>query len=94
MLFLVQCEGTGYIHIYRFFLFGLVKLEQFGDLRQKLKTVVFSNDVNEILCLGIELVAAHFNKSGGLVCARQSRGLEHALHRVVLRHCSSQAEHG
>src|SRR3989344_4241789 len=94
LLFLVQCKCTGHFNVYRLLLLGLVQVEQSGNLRQQRETVVFGNDVDEILCLGIELVAAHVNERGGLFCARQSRGLEHALQGIVLRYRCCQAEHG
>ena len=94
LLFCAQCEGTGHFHVHRFFLLGLVQLELGGDFRQQVETTVFGDDGNEVACLGVELVTTHFVESGGLLCARQTRGLEHALHGVVLRHRRSQAEHG
>lgn len=47
--------------------------------------------MDEVLCLGIELVANYLNEGIGFLCARQTRGFEHALHGVVLRHRSGQA---
>ncbi|MNG22532.1 hypothetical protein D3C84_1070230 [compost metagenome] len=94
MLFIAQCEGTGDIHIHRFFLFGFIQLEQVGDLRQQGQTIVFGDDMDEIAYLGVELVTTHLVEGGGLICTRQTRSREHALDGVVLRHLSGQAKHG
>ncbi|MNR43408.1 hypothetical protein D3C85_1620260 [compost metagenome] len=91
MLFIAQCEGTGDLHVYRFFLLGLVQLELFGDFRQQHEAAVLGNDVDEVLCLGVELVANYLDEGIGFLCARQTRGFEHTLHGVVLRHRSGQA---
>src|SRR5690606_3879037 len=94
LLFIAQCEGTCYIHVDRLLLLGLVQLELGEDVRQQGQTVVLGENVDEVLCLGVELVTTHLDEGGGLFCTRQTRGLEHALHGVVDRHRRSQAEHG
>src|SRR5690606_18998430 len=68
LLFLVQRKSTGDFHVHGFFLLGLVQVEQGGNLRQEQETLVFRGNMNEILCLCIELVTAHFNECGGLFC--------------------------
>ncbi|MDT4845389.1 hypothetical protein FQZ97_793740 [compost metagenome] len=94
LLFCAQCEGTGHFHFDRLFLLGFVQLELGGDFRQQRKAVVLRKHGNEVLCLGVELVTTYFVESGGLLCTRQTRGRENALHGLVLRYRSSQAKHG